>query len=173
MKAGQLSRHSCNQIPRGRYQHTGVQAGPEHKQDHSRGRDGRKERDRNHNKGGQTTRETPGPAQAQRGAQKSRKTASPQEHKDNTITRAPQGNTCKKAKDRQGEGGQHRQSKLTAKCAGPEYGTKRDKDRRGGGACSGTRQETAKRIRAVRVHLSCLRTDTQVQKKLSSKHTLG
>ena len=30
MKAGQLSRHSCNQIPRGRYQHAKVQAGPEH-----------------------------------------------------------------------------------------------------------------------------------------------
>ena len=30
MKAGQLSRHSCNQIPRGRYQQTKVQAGPEH-----------------------------------------------------------------------------------------------------------------------------------------------
>ena len=29
-KAGQLSRHSCNQIPRGRYQQTKVQAGPEH-----------------------------------------------------------------------------------------------------------------------------------------------
>ena len=32
MKAGQQSRHSCNQIPRGRHQHTGVQAGPEHKE---------------------------------------------------------------------------------------------------------------------------------------------
>ena len=30
MKAGQLSRHSCNQILRGRYQHAKIQAGPEH-----------------------------------------------------------------------------------------------------------------------------------------------
>ena len=59
---------------------------------------------------GQTTRETTKPAQAQRGAQKPRETASPQEHKDSTITRAPQGNTFKEAHDRQGGGGQHRQS---------------------------------------------------------------
>ena len=31
MKAGQQGRDRCNQIPRGRHQHTGVQAGPEHK----------------------------------------------------------------------------------------------------------------------------------------------
>ena len=30
MKAGQLSRHSCNQIPRGRHQRAKAQAGPEH-----------------------------------------------------------------------------------------------------------------------------------------------
>ena len=29
-KAGQLSRHSCNQIPRGRYQQTRVRTGPGH-----------------------------------------------------------------------------------------------------------------------------------------------
>ena len=37
MKAGQQSRHSCNQIPRGRHQCTGVQAGPEHKYKTNRG----------------------------------------------------------------------------------------------------------------------------------------
>ena len=110
MKAGQQGRHRCNQIPRGRHQHTGVQAGPGRTQDHPRGKGGRKDKDRNHNKGGQTTRETTEPAQAQRGAQKPRETASPQEHKDSTITRAPQGNTSKEAHDRQGGEGQHRQS---------------------------------------------------------------
>ena len=37
MKAGQLSRHNCNQIPRGRYQQTKVQAGPEHQTRQSAG----------------------------------------------------------------------------------------------------------------------------------------
>ena len=70
MKAGQLSRHSCNQILRGRYQHTRVQAGPEHKQDHSRGREGRQDRDRNHNKGGQTTKGTRARTSTARSAKK-------------------------------------------------------------------------------------------------------
>ena len=109
MKAGQLSRHSCNQILRGKYQHTRVQAGPEHKQDHSRGREGRKDRDRNHNKGEQTTRARTSTARSAKN--KKDDEAKPQEHKDSTITRASQGNTCKEAKDRQREGGQHRQSK--------------------------------------------------------------
>ena len=136
------------QIPRGRHQHTGVQAGPGRTQDHLRGKGGRKDKDRNHNREGQTTRETTKPAQAQRGAQKLRETASPQEHKDSTITRAPQGNTYKEAHDRQGGGGQHRQSNWEAQCAGPEGGTIRW-GQKIGGACSRTKQETQNELRSA------------------------
>ena len=45
---------------------------------------------------------------------------------------------------------------------------KRNEDRRGGEACTRTRQETQKRIKAVQVHLSRPRTDTQVQKNCES-----
>ena len=101
MKAGQLSRHSCNQILRGRYQHTRVQAGPEHKQDHSRGREGRQDRDRNPNTGGQTTKEPAGPAQAQRGAQNQerrrarRSTKTAQSHEPHRATQARKHKTAK------------------------------------------------------------------------------
>ena len=175
MKAGQQSRHSCNQIPRGRYQHTRVQAGPEHKLDHSRGREGRQDRDRNHNKGGQTTKETTGPAQAQRGAQKTRKTT--RRNSRNTKTahshephRATHARKHKTAKEKEGSTDKacEEQGALDQSKARNEPKTE------GRGASSKTRkQETAKRIRGVRVHLSRLRTDTQVQRKLSPKNTLG
>ena len=94
MKAGQLSRHSCNQIPRGRYQQTKVQAGPEHQTRQPAGREGKGDRERNHNKGRQTTKEATGPTQAQRGGQQNQEDneAHQQEHKTNTIPRPPQDN---------------------------------------------------------------------------------
>ena len=91
---------------RGRYQHTRVQAGPEHNKDHTRGREGRQDRDRNHNKRRQTTKETTGPAQAQRGAQKTRKTTrrnsrstkTAQTHEPSRATHARKHKTAKEKK---------------------------------------------------------------------------
>ena len=69
-KAGQLSRHSCNQIPRGRYQQTKYRAGPGHqtRQPAGEGKAKRTEKGAK-NKRGQTTTGPVGPTHAQRGAQ--------------------------------------------------------------------------------------------------------
>ena len=136
MKAGQLSRHSCKQIPRGRYQHTRVQAGPEHKQDHSRGREGRQDRDRNHNKGGQTTKETTGPSQAQRGAQKTRKatrrnsrsTRTAQSHEPHRATQARKHKTAKE-KEGSTDKASEEQSALDQSKARNEPKTEREEGR--------------------------------------------
>ena len=92
MKAGQLSRHSCNQIPRGRHQHAKVQAGPEHHTRQPAGRKGKGDGKRNQTKGGQTTTGAAGPTQAQRGAhqQPEGQREAPTRAQNNTITRAPE-----------------------------------------------------------------------------------
>ena len=92
MKAGQQSRHSCNQILQ--------REAPAHRsvswtraQKRPLAGQGRQEGQRQEatTKGGQATRETPRPAQAQRGAQKPKETASPQEHKDSIDDTSPTG----------------------------------------------------------------------------------
>ena len=129
MKAGQQSRHSCNQIPRGRHQCTGVQAGPEHKYKTNRGAGeaGRTET-------GTTTKE------------------------GRHTGRAKEGNTDKALEE---------QSAQDPSKARSEMRTERRR---------GVQQDitnTAKRIRSVQVHLSRLRTDTRVQKTLSSQRIPG
>ena len=175
MKAGQLSRHSCNQIPRGRYQHTRVQAGPEHKQDHSRGREGRQDRDRNHNKGGQTTKETTGPAQAQRGAQKTRKTTrrnsrstkTAQSHEPHRATHARKHKTAK-AKEGSTDKASEEQSALDLSKARSEQKTDKEEGR-------AAKQDKKQQNELEEYECTChvYGQTHKYREKLSPKHTLG
>ena len=57
MKARQLSRHICNKIPRGTYQHTEVRTGPGHQTRQTAGRGkAKKDRERSQTKGEQQDR---------------------------------------------------------------------------------------------------------------------
>ena len=84
-KAGQLSRHSCNQIPRGRYQQTKFRAGPGHqtRQPAGEGKAKRTEKGAK-NKRGQTTTGPVGPTHAQRGAQQSQEDQETHKQEPNT-----------------------------------------------------------------------------------------
>ena len=119
MKAGQLSRHSCNQIPRGRYQHAKVQAGPEHQtrqpagEGRQRGRRKEPQQRRTDNK-----RSNRAHTSTTRNATNTRRTTRRTNRStNNTIPRAPEGNSCKEPQDHQTDRGQHRQYLCRASCA--------------------------------------------------------
>ena len=90
-KAGQLSRHSCNQILRGRYQQTN-QTGPEHQKGRTAG-EGESTRDRERSQPKTNNKTEPaGHTQARRGRSRTRKTTRRTDRapdtKNKTIPRA-------------------------------------------------------------------------------------
>ena len=129
MKAGQQSRHSCNQIPRGRHQRTGVQAGPEHQI-------------------------RPLAGQGRQGGQRQE----PQQRRADNTGKEKEDSTDKAIEKQSAQDLSKARSEMSTES---RKGVQQNKTR------------NAKRIRAVQVHLSRLRTDTQVQITLSSQHTPG